>query len=95
MILLRLLAVVAVIYVALSIFVGPRRAWQLWRRFGHALGDAVARVLMTVFYFTVIVPFALIAKIYRDPLGEERPTDTLWLTHAEPVTDLDAARRQH
>lgn len=88
---------VAAAFAILNIIYGPRRAWQIWQRFGHMLGDLLARVVLTVFYFTIFVPFAIIARLTQDPLGLKRTEGPLWL----PATDgsagvdaVDAARRQ-
>ncbi|MCE7939428.1 MAG: hypothetical protein DYG90_12775, partial [Chloroflexi bacterium CFX6] len=59
---LYLLGAVAAVFGVLALVKGPREALRLWRRFGHAMGDALARVVLTVFYFTVMVPFALLAR---------------------------------
>jgi hypothetical protein len=78
----------------LSLIVGPRRAWALWQRLGHALGDLVARVALTAFFVTIMAPFALITRALRDPLGTKPGNRAAWLP-AEPVGGtLDDARRQ-
>ncbi len=95
MLFLKLLVAVGAAFAILSLFVGPRRAWELWQRFGHAVGDAVARIVLTVFYFSVLVPFALFVRASRDPLGVDRTGGKLWLPHAEPRSDLESAGRQY
>ncbi|MFN2115248.1 MAG: hypothetical protein ACK2T6_06010 [Anaerolineae bacterium] len=95
MLLLKLVVAVAAVFAVLSLLVGPRRAWELWRAFGQLLGDAIARVAMTVFYFTVFVPFAFVARSAGDPLGLRTVTPPYWKA-VEPADDtIEAARRQH
>ena len=54
MLLLKVLAAVVTVFAIVALVRGPREAWRLWKRFGHAVGDLVGRVAMTVFYFTIL-----------------------------------------
>lgn len=95
---LYLLGAIAAVFGVLALVKGPREALRLWRRFGHAMGDALARVVLTVFYFTVMVPFALLAR-RQDALGLAGGAPR-WGTVSPPATGDgapsagDAARRQ-
>lgn len=40
-----------------------------WRRFLHAVGSYQSRLALSLFYFTLVAPFALIARLSQDPLG--------------------------
>jgi len=72
-----------------------RRAWEGWKRFGRRLGDIQARVLLTVFYFTIVAPFALVVRLATDPLAVRRGTPKGWRPRPEPTgTPLERARRQ-
>ena len=42
--------------------------WPAWKRFGQLMGDIVGRVVLTIFYFTVFLPFGLVSRLARDPL---------------------------
>lgn len=43
--------------------------WKYWRRFGQFMGNWVGRVVLTIFYFTIFVPFALVVRLFQDPLA--------------------------
>ena len=45
-----------------------KTAWKKWRAFGQVMGDFVARIFMTVFYFTVAIPFGIGVRLFKDPL---------------------------
>ena len=45
-----------------------RAAWRWWTRVAHRIGDFQARVLLTVFYYVILGPFALVLR-RGDPLG--------------------------
>jgi hypothetical protein len=45
-----------------------RAVWQWWTRVARRIGDVQARVLLSVFYFAILGPFALVLR-RGDPLG--------------------------
>ena len=47
------------------------RAWERWKVIAHAIGTFQARVLLSLFYFLIVPPFALIVKL-KDPLALRR-----------------------
>jgi hypothetical protein len=65
------------------------------KRLGRKIGDFQARVLLTIFYFAIIAPFALIVRWATDPLAVKRGTAKGWRLRPAPVgTPLERARRQ-
>ncbi len=72
-----------------------QRIWSAWEKFGQAIGDFVARVVLTVFYFTVFVPFGIGVRLFGDPLRLTPPSDgSGWQSRDEDDASLDAGRRQ-
>jgi hypothetical protein len=45
-----------------------QKIWQGWKRIGQIIGDFIGRFVLSVFYFTLFVPFALGVRIWADPL---------------------------
>lgn len=74
-----------------------RIMWDRWTTLAKPIGDFNARVLMGLFYFTVLLPFGLINRLTSDRLQLKKvPTgQSLWMSR-EPAIDLtlDDARRQ-
>ena len=70
-----------------------KKIWKRWASFGKAIGDVVARIVMTLFYFIIAAPFGLGVRFLSDPL-KLKPEEPRWepLTTAED-TKLDNARR--
>lgn len=93
MLLLKILAAVLAVFAVLAIVRGPREAWRLWKRFGHVMGDFVGRAAMTVFYFTILVPFALYSRATKDPLTLRRH-GAAWTDADQQPDELAAAHRQ-
>lgn len=66
-----------------------------WDRFGiitSVIADVQGRVIATGFYFTILVPFALISRLSSDPL--RRVYTPGWLDHPAVASDLESAKRQ-
>jgi hypothetical protein len=70
-----------------------RRLWEGWKRFGRKMGDFQARLLLTVFYFVILAPFALVIRFNADPLGLKR-SDGGWQPVTRTGDPLERARRQ-
>jgi len=72
-----------------------KRGWNTWKEIARAMGDFQARWLLTVFYFTVAVPFGILARCLGDALGLRRlPTGSGWLARKTPERPLEQSRRQ-
>lgn len=72
-----------------------RRVWEVWKRFGQFIGDIIARIALTLFYFTIFVPFGLGVRLLSDPLGTKRRSrSSLWLSRRTTDSTLQDARRQ-
>jgi len=46
-----------------------RLFWERWKRTAKRLGDIQARLLLTLFYFVLLAPFALALRRWSDPLA--------------------------
>jgi hypothetical protein len=63
------------------------------RRFGHAIGNFQARVLLTVLYSVVILPFGLAVRFFSDSLHMKKRPEK-WFDHPAIPNTLEEARRQ-
>jgi hypothetical protein len=52
--------------------------WRGWKAFGDLLGNLVARIVLTFFYFTIFVPFAVGVRLWNDPLQLKAQPSELW-----------------
>jgi hypothetical protein len=71
-----------------------KKVWQGWKRFGHFMGDLLARIVLTVFYFTILLPFGLVNTLFGDPLNMKGRQKPHWLSRETGDQDLSEARRQ-
>lgn len=77
---------------ALHLYTVLRRLWEAWKDLAGYIGDFQSRFILTVFYFTVMVPFAFISKITGSSLAE---TTEGWRPRPEEDISLEAARKQY
>ena len=68
--------------------------WIRWTRIAHAIGTFQAHLLMTVMYFLLLPPFALVARLCGDPLRVRRATTPAWLPRPPQSPTLEDGRRQ-
>jgi hypothetical protein len=73
-----------------------RAIWAWWKPIAHRLANFQAQVVLSVFYWVVLAPFALGMKLGPDPFRQRRETPPAWLprltrTDEDPATH---ARRQ-
>ena len=70
-----------------------RKVWQTWKRIGQFIGDLVGRVVLSVFYFTLVMPFGLGVRFFGDPLAM-RPVDRpKWVERETHDLTLEDSRR--
>lgn len=72
-----------------------QHGWGKWRALSHNVGEFQGRVVLTIFYFTVVAPFGLARTYLADPLRLKRANQTQgWLTRQPADLTLHGARRQ-
>jgi hypothetical protein len=54
----------------------------------------LSRVLLTVLYFVLLGPFALLYRLFADPLHVARPKNGNWSAWTSKNDDLRVARKQ-
>src|SRR4051812_13246644 len=62
---------IAIVLVIVGLFVPPlaRSFHRVWMGFAYALGYVNSRIILTLFYFLVVVPYGLVSRLVgRDPL---------------------------
>jgi len=59
------------------------------------MGSFQSRIILSLFFFIFVTPFALAVKIFSDPLNiKHQTTKPHWLTKKEINADLEQSRRQ-
>jgi len=68
--------------------------WIAWKRFGQFMGDVIGRLVLTIFYFTIFLPFGLGVRLFDDRLGIKNGLKPKWLNRKTADLTLYDARRQ-
>jgi hypothetical protein len=71
-----------------------KKIWEGWKAFGRFMGNIVGRVVLTVFYFTVFVPFGLGVRRFSDPLQVRTVPSSLWRPRTTTDKNVADVRRQ-
>ncbi len=67
-------------------------AW--WMPIAEAISALIGRIVLTVFYLVVALPFGLMARIVVDPLRLRRGGDSAWTPMRERDRSIEEGRRQ-
>ena len=62
--------------------------------FTERFGNMLSRIFLTVLYFAVLGPFAIVYRLVADPLHVGRPKGTNWSRWIADNETLVAARKQ-
>ncbi len=66
---------------------------QAFLHFSERFGSMLSRVLLTVLYFGLLGPFAVLYRLFADPLHIKRRRSN-WIEWKRENESLSAARRQ-
>lgn len=70
-----------------------RIIWEKWKRVGQVIGDLIGRVVLTIFYFTLMLPFGIGVRLLGDPLAIKTGMEPGWISRKTRDQKLDDARR--
>lgn len=63
-------------------------------QFTERFGNMLSRALLTVLYFCVLGPFAILYRLAADPLHIRRQKNGNWTPWGKQIRTLRAARKQ-
>src|SRR3972149_1780486 len=72
-----------------------KKLWEWWKRVARKIGDLQARIILTIFYFIILGPFALAIRLGCDPLAIKASSPHGW-HHKTDVkgTPIEQATKQ-
>ena len=72
-----------------------KKLWLSWENFSKRMGSFQSRIILSLFYFIFVTPFALGVRIFSDPLNiKHHSSKSHWLSKKEIKYDLEQYRRQ-
>ena len=70
-----------------------RKIWHAWKRIGQFMGDLLGRLVLTIFYFTLFMPFGLGVRLFGDPLAIRPQVRAKWVERTTHDLTLEDSRR--
>ena len=72
-----------------------KAGWKRWKALSDRVANVQARILLTIFYFTVMAPFGFWQGLFADRLRLKRSgAESFWTERTTTDRTLDDARRQ-
>lgn len=70
--------------------------WEAWKELTGYIGDFQSRALLTLLYFTLILPYGILVRLFSDPLRvRNHPTTTsCWVKRNIQDSDIITAKQQ-
>jgi hypothetical protein len=74
---------------------------QLWKRFvawwmpiAEAIGNFMNRLILSVFYFVIVLPFGVGVRLFSDPLELRPNRKSVWTDFSDRSKTIENGRRQ-
>ena len=71
-----------------------KRLYTWWMLSAEAISAFIGRIVLTLFYLVVALPFGLVARLVIDPLKLRRRDDSAWTPMRERENSIEEGRRQ-
>lgn len=72
-----------------------RSMWEGWKKIAKKIGEVQSRIILVIFYFVLLLPFALGVRWGSDPLAIKRKSKRGWHPREEAEgTPIEKATRQ-
>ena len=71
-----------------------RTLWQKWLKIAHMLGNVQIVIALTLVYWLMLAPMAVVLKLVSDPLTLRRPQQPEWTQRRSSPRTLDGMRKQ-
>jgi len=72
------------------------KLWNRWKKISAKILDKEAGLILSILYFVLVAPFALILKTFADPLNLKSKSNSFWFEkETDNVSGLEALKRQY
>ena len=72
----------------------PLLMWTRFKIVASIIGDVQSRIIATLFYYTILIPFGLIARYSAGQRVLQNTASTGWLDRSPIPPDIEIAKRQ-
>ena len=68
--------------------------WQRWLSLAHRIAEFQVKLILTLFYIIILLPFAIWVRLIKDPLEIHKFGMPVWSTRRSKPSTLDEFRKQ-
>ena len=70
-----------------------QKRWLAWKRIAKFMGDMIGRVFLTLYYFTLFMPFGIGVRLWGDPLTMRPRGRPKWVDRVQRDQTFKNSRR--
>jgi hypothetical protein len=71
-----------------------RAVWSRWKAIAEKIGLFQSRLILTLFYFVLLLPIGLIFSLFKDELKIKEKRKSAWIEKIGQCETLEAMRKQ-
>lgn len=71
-----------------------QRIWERWKIIAHHIGVFQSRVILTLFYFILLLPIGIIFGFFKDALGIKAKYATTWRNKEKQSVAMEEMKEQ-
>lgn len=72
-----------------------RTLWEKWKKIAHRIGVFQSRVILTIFYFTFLLPLGFAIAFTQDKLKMKTVPNSSWIPKDKQAETLEELRKQY
>ena len=73
-----------------------KKAWRGWKVFAEHFGNFMSGIILTILYFTVMLPYGLALRLFMDPLAIKSKTQgSNWKPLSEKSPKIESYQKQY
>lgn len=69
--------------------------WNKWKKIAQVVAIFQARVILTLFYFTILAPFGLVLTFFKDELKIHIKSNRIWKDKLSQNIKIDEMSKQY
>jgi len=74
---------------------GVRSLWARWKIIAEKIGHFQTMLILSLVYFVVVSPFALVVRFLKDPLRIRKIEESNWTEKGSLDHTIETARKQY
>ena len=71
-----------------------KKIWSKWKIIAHRIGVFQSRVILTIFYFILLLPVGIIFSLFKDGLNIKSEKKSTWLLKRKQSQTLEEMEEQ-